>query len=142
MTLSSALTRTQLTTILNLNEVIIIFSEQYYRQKNIKGVYKIQVRLWESEPDDLDNPSINPIISCETPDFIQNEGDPTNPDSFIFGAGSIWTFMVTTDNVNTCKISYDEDSNANSVNIFLLVPQYVVITVGEVRTLWHTNEIC
>lgn len=97
-----------------------------------RGVYKIQVRLWESEPDDLDNPSINPIISCETPDFIQNEGDPTNPDSFIFGAGSIWTFMVTTDNVNTCKISYDEDSNANSVNIFLLVPQYVVITVGEV----------
>ena len=36
---------------------------------------------------------------------------------------------------NECKIRYGQDSNGNEVNIFLLVPQYVVITIGEVSYL-------
>jgi len=39
--------------------------------------------------------------------------------------------MVTTDG-ETCAIYYDKDSNGNTVNIFLLLPQYIVITIGEV----------
>jgi len=31
-----------------------------------------------------------------------------------------------------CEIVYGEDSNPNTVNIFLLVPQYVVVTMAEV----------
>ena len=36
-----------------------------------------------------------------------------------------------------CEIVYGEDSNPNTVNIFLLVPQYVVVTMAEVS---HNNE--
>ena len=34
---------------------------------------------------------------------------------------------------NTCEIVFSKDSNSNDQNIFLMVPQYVVITVGEVK---------
>ena len=34
--------------------------------------------------------------------------------------------------VKKCEILMDQDSNHNEVNIFWLVPQYVVITIGEV----------
>ena len=47
--------------------------------------------------------------------------------------GSIWTLMIHYDeNTKKCEIRYGQDSNGNEVNIFLLVPQYVVITIGEV----------
>ena len=50
--------------------------------------------------------------------------------------GSIWTLMIHYDeNTKKCKIRYGQDSNGNEVNIFLLVPQYVVITIGEVSHL-------
>ena len=38
--------------------------------------------------------------------------------------------MTTDDKI--CEVKYDMDSTGNSVNIFLLLPQYFVITVGEV----------
>ena len=31
-----------------------------------------------------------------------------------------------------CEIVFAKDSNSNDQNIFLMVPQYVVITIGEV----------
>ena len=47
--------------------------------------------------------------------------------------GSIWTLMIHYDEeTQDCQIRYGQDSNGNEVNIFLLVPQYVVITIGEV----------
>ena len=48
--------------------------------------------------------------------------------------GSIWTFILRVDenDPNNCEVLIDQDSNHNQVNIFLLVPQYVVITIGEV----------
>ena len=39
------------------------------------------------------------------------------------------------ENTKECQIRYGQDSNGNEVNIFLLVPQYVVITIGEVSHL-------
>ena len=53
-----------------------------------------------------------------------------------FYLGSIWTLMIHYDeNTKECQIRYGQDSNGNEVNIFLLVPQYVVITIGEVSYL-------
>jgi len=77
---------------------------------------------------------VAPDVQCET-DFIQkdNSSDVTDPAAFAFEPGSIWSFMVTTDG-NECKVHYDKDSNGNTVNIWLLFPQYFVITVGEVGT--------
>ena len=37
---------------------------------------------------------------------------------------------------DTCEIVFGKDSNSNDQNIFLMVPQYVVITVGEVNHLF------
>ena len=34
---------------------------------------------------------------------------------------------------NSCEIVFGKDSNSNGQNIFLMVPQYVVITIGEVK---------
>ena len=49
---------------------------------------------------------------------------------------SIWTLMIHYDeNTKDSQIRYGQDSNGNEVNIFLLVPQYVVITIGEVSYL-------
>ena len=31
-----------------------------------------------------------------------------------------------------CEIVYGKDSNSNNVNIFWLIPQYVILTIGEV----------
>ena len=47
---------------------------------------------------------------------------------------------------NECRIRYGQDSNGNEVNIFLLVPQYVVITIGEVSLIipplyFHSSSI-
>ena len=51
--------------------------------------------------------------------------------------GSIWTFILRVDenDPSKCEVLIDQDSNHNKVNIFLLVPQYVVITIGEVSSL-------
>lgn len=38
---------------------------------------------------------------------------------------------------DSCEIVLGKDSNSNGQNIFLMVPQYVVITIGEV-----TKESC
>ena len=52
--------------------------------------------------------------------------------------GSIWTFILRVDekDPNNCEVLIDQDSNHNQVNIFLLVPQYVVITIGEVSNFY------
>ena len=85
-----------------------------------------------NENGDFDE-SIQPDVSCQSPLVIkEGETDTSNPDNFLFTAGSIWTMMVTTDGVE-CDVHYDKDSNGNTVNIFLLLPQYVVITIGEVK---------
>jgi len=100
-----------------------------------RGAYVIHARLWKMDPTnengDFDE-SIQPDVSCQSPLVIkEGETDTSNPDNFLFTAGSIWTMMVTTDGVD-CDVHYDKDSNGNTVNIFLLLPQYVVITIGEV----------
>ena len=72
--------------------------------------------------------------------FIEHSFEKNMSESNKFGLhsylGSIWTLMIHYDeNTKECKIRYGQDSNGNEVNIFLLVPQYVVITIGEVSHL-------
>lgn len=31
-----------------------------------------------------------------------------------------------------CNIKYEEDARGNTINIFVMLPQYIVITMGEV----------
>lgn len=100
-----------------------------------RGAYVIHARLWKTDPTnengDFDE-SIQPDVSCQSPLVIkEGETDTANPDNFMFTAGSIWTLMVTA-NDKECDVHYDKDSNGNTVNIFLLLPQYIVITIGEV----------
>ena len=52
-------------------------------------------------------------------------------------SGAIWTSMVRTYESNgkiECEVVYGQDSNSNELNIFWLVPQYVIITMSEVRS--------
>ena len=35
-----------------------------------------------------------------------------------------------------CEVVFAKDSNSNDQNIFLMVPQYVVITIGEVLLIF------
>ena len=99
-------------------------------------MYKIVTRLIPKKDDECPNSvpdNDQNIIKCET-EFIANDGfdDYSNPDSFAFAAGSIWTWMVTESGDGKCTVQFGKDSNGNNVNIFLLFPQYFVITVGEV----------
>ena len=95
----------------------------------ILGVYNIKASLWSTSPS---GENAKADITCETGfETLAGCDDPQNPDCFIFSAGSIFTFAVTTDD-KICEVKYDMDSTGNSVNIFLLLPQYFVITVGEV----------
>jgi len=101
-----------------------------------RGVYKIHTKMWKENPESAGSfdafADAEPDIKC-TSDIIitKPDADPEAPESFLFTAGSIWTFMVTTDG-KECDVRYDQDANGNTVNIFLLLPQYVVITIGEV----------
>ena len=74
--------------------------------------------------------------TCTT-EWVQKDPEGENePENFIFDAGAIFTFVVRTDskdNNSPCTVDFDRDSNGNTVNIFYLVPQYFVITVGEVN---------
>lgn len=64
------------------------------------------------------------------------QDQPGGKDDFLFGPGSIWTFSVVKDNnnINGCQIRISRDSKQNTMNIFWLIPQYIVITVAEVRS--------
>ena len=47
--------------------------------------------------------------------------------------GSIWTFMLRIDpDTLDCEIVYGKDSEENTVSILWLIPQYTIITIGEV----------
>ena len=55
--------------------------------------------------------------------------------------GSIWTFMLKMDEESkTCKIVFDQDSESNKVNILWMIPQYAIITIGEVLNSATGNE--
>ena len=63
--------------------------------------------------------------------------------------GAIWTMMVRTYEGSNgkieCEIVYGQDSNSNELNIFWLIPQYVIITMSEVgthRSAFKTNNRC
>ena len=73
-----------------------------------------------------------PVISCES-DFIQRECESaaTESDLRLLEAGSIWSFLVTSDN-QKCYVNYGKDSNENTVSILWMLPQYVIMTIGEV----------
>ena len=52
-------------------------------------------------------------------------------------SGAIWTSMVRTYESNgkiECEVVFGQDSNSNELNIFWLVPQYVIITMSEVSS--------
>ena len=51
---------------------------------------------------------------------------------FPYGTGSIWSFMAVQTGSKKCEVRVGLESNANDVSIFLLLPQYIVITAGEV----------
>lgn len=105
-----------------------------------QGIYKIHVDLFENGDMDTKSKNLTDMVdtTCVT-DFIWNDKDgkvalkDAVVEDFAFSPGSIWTLMIHYDEkTNECKIRYGQDSNGNEVNIFLLVPQYVVITIGEV----------
>ncbi|CAG5110947.1 Oidioi.mRNA.OKI2018_I69.chr2.g5294.t1.cds [Oikopleura dioica] len=60
-----------------------------------------------------------------------HETSPFNSE-FPYGTGSIWSFMAVQTGNGKCEVRVGLESNANDVNIFLLLPQYIVITAGEV----------
>ena len=60
-----------------------------------------------------------------------HETSPFNSE-FPYGTGSIWSFMAVQTGNRECEVRVGLESNANDVNIFLLLPQYIVITAGEV----------
>ena len=63
-----------------------------------------------------------------------------DPNNYIFATGSIFTFMATVNEAGTeCNVKYDMDSNGNTVNIFTMLPQYIIITMGEVTILGCTK---
>ena len=55
--------------------------------------------------------------------------------------GSIWSFMLKMDEESkSCKIVFDQDSESNKVNIMWMIPQYAIITIGEVLNSATGNE--
>ncbi|CAG5104275.1 Oidioi.mRNA.OKI2018_I69.chr1.g1174.t1.cds [Oikopleura dioica] len=114
-----------------------------FEQDNEGGAYGFDVFLYDSADvivDDLiaidDNTyesqlsdkfkedQLEPIMRCRSEEtFLQDEDG--------LSGGSIWTVMVVA-NGNECKVSVYRDSNPNTVNIALLLPQYFVITISEV----------
>ena len=40
--------------------------------------------------------------------------------------------MLVDESGKNCNIKYELDARGNSVNIFVMLPQYIVITMGEV----------
>lgn len=104
------------------NKIIIVYL----------GVYKIEAYVWKDEPEDKDFTTSD--IHCTT-ELIQIDTDKAldDPENYIFTTGSIFTFLVTVDDDEQyCNVKYDQDALGNTVNIFTLLPQYVVITMGEV----------
>ncbi|CBY18965.1 unnamed protein product [Oikopleura dioica] len=105
-----------------------------------RGVVKVVVKMWDDElKKDADGNYIfvPQIRTCETK-WITGS-NPTGEDSpvaddYLFGPGSIWTFAAVEDEVDSssCKIRIIRDSKMNTMNVFWLIPQYVVITVAEV----------
>ena len=73
-------------------------------------------------------------FSCES-DYWTSNNWPF-PDDFNaehpYGTGSIWSFMAVKTAGKNCEVRISLESRANDVNIFLLLPQYIVITAGEV----------
>ncbi len=73
-------------------------------------------------------------FSCES-DYWNASNWPFSEEfnaEFPYGTGSIWSFMAVKKAGNNCEVRLSLESNANDVNIFLLLPQYIVITAGEV----------
>ena len=87
--------------------------------------------------DPLDDPTEKDLEGSVVENFSLAPGKSLQqPVAFTALLGSIWTFMLRIDEEdpeNTCEIVFSKDSNSNDQNIFLMVPQYVVITVGEVK---------
>jgi solute carrier family 15 oligopeptide transporter 1 len=105
-----------------------------------RGVVKVVVRMWDNELiKDADGNYIfvQEQRTCETKwitgSYPTGQDDPI-ADDYLFGPGSIWTFAAVEDEANksSCKIRIIRDSKKNTLNVFWLIPQYIVITIAEV----------
>jgi len=110
-----------------------------------QGIYKMVFDLYENgNKDDTGKGEVDEdsfVMSCQTGFIWDGEESATvddliaanaGLDEFKLKPGSIWTFMVREIDDTTCEILYDQDSNSNNINIFWLIPQYVILTIGEV----------
>jgi len=103
-----------------------------------RGIYKVQAYLWKSRPAEVtkENPYYDTTtadLHCET-DFVRRDAendDFGDTDNFVFTTGSIFSLMATTDGAE-CTVKYAQDAKGNTLNIFAMLPQYIVITMGEV----------
>lgn len=115
-----------------------------------QGIFSIEMVLFKEGSDDIyDRELEDEVARCSTPFIWRNGKDGEilsgteedlmkvnfNSDDFAFLPGAIWTSMVRTYESNgkiECEVVYGQDSNSNKLNIFWLVPQYVIITMSEV----------
>lgn len=124
-----------------------------------QGIYRIQFHLFENGDESTASKNLTDFVKTCRTDFIYDEtydifneytykaykllsgqsivsiGQPIrerqleNP----WVLGSIWTFMLRIDqDTLDCEIVYGKDSQENTVSILWLIPQYTIITVGEV----------
>lgn len=104
-----------------------------------QGIYKIVFDLFRNGDMDQTGKNLTDfVMTCET-DYIFDQDDSESEAEFLLLPGSIWTFVIT-ENDGECEIKYGQDSNANTVNILWLIPQYFVITFGEVLNSATGNE--
>lgn len=62
---------------------------------------------------------------------ILYDGQKVEGDVYL-GQGGVYTYIMDKDNTNSWKTKLVEITEANTVNILWLIPQYVVMTLGEV----------
>ena len=124
-----------------------------------QGIYRIQFHLFENGDESTASKNLTDFVKTCSTDFIYDEtydifneytykaykllsgqsivpiGQPIRErqletPEFL---GSIWTFMLRIDqDTLDCEIVYGKDSQENTVSILWLIPQYTIITVGEV----------
>ena len=110
-----------------------------------QGIYSIQFHLFENGDDSIDSKNLDGFVkTCKT-DFIYDETydiyDEYTYKAYKLLSGSIWTFMLRM-NPETldCEIVYGKDSEENTVSILWLIPQYSIITFGEVLNIATAGE--
>ena len=104
----------------------------------------MQAFVWKDEPEKIYDTEVERTIDrydVTSADFsciseiaqISSELAYDDTDNFVFTTGSIFTMMATINDAGTsCNVKFQEDARGNTINIFVMIPQYVVITMGEV----------